>query len=54
MNVIVNEHEAKIFVHDDGIGIDEVVLAEWGASPVGKVLPSSYGNGYGLYICQRL
>ena len=23
MNVIVNEREAKVFVHDDGIGIDE-------------------------------
>ncbi|MED1055457.1 HAMP domain-containing sensor histidine kinase [Bacillus mycoides] len=54
MNVIVNEHEAKIFVHDDGIGIDEGVLAEWNESPGGKVLPSSYGNGYGLYICQEI
>ncbi|MDA2179066.1 HAMP domain-containing sensor histidine kinase [Bacillus cereus] len=54
MNVIVNEHEAKVFVHDDGIGIDEVVLAEWNESPKGKALPSSYGNGYGLYICQEI
>lgn len=54
MNVIVNGHEAKIFVHDDGIGIDEGVLAEWKESPGGKVLPSSYGNGYGLYICQEI
>ncbi|WP_242214376.1 HAMP domain-containing sensor histidine kinase [Bacillus cereus group sp. BfR-BA-01383] len=54
MNVIVNEHEAKVFVHDDGIGIDEGVLAEWNESPGGKVLPSSYGNGYGLYICQEI
>ncbi|MEG7969498.1 MULTISPECIES: HAMP domain-containing sensor histidine kinase [Bacillus cereus group] len=54
MNVIVNEREAKVFVHDDGIGIDEGVLAEWNESPEGKVLPSSYGNGYGLYICQEI
>lgn len=54
MNVIVNECEAKVFVHDDGIGIDEGVLAEWNESPEGKVLPSSYGNGYGLYICQEI
>lgn len=54
MNVIVNEREAKVFVHDDGIGIDEGVLAEWNGSPEGKVLPSSYGNGYGLYICQEI
>ena len=54
MNVIINEHEAKVFVHDDGIGIDEVVLAEWNESPKGKTLPSSYGNGYGLYICQEI
>ncbi|OFD38227.1 two-component sensor histidine kinase [Bacillus mycoides] len=54
MNVIVNEHEAKVFVHDDGIGMDEGVLAEWNESPGGKVLPSSYGNGYGLYICQEI
>ncbi|MGM2755157.1 ATP-binding protein, partial [Bacillus cereus group sp. Bce019] len=33
MNVIVNEREAKVFVHDDGIGIDEGVLAEWNESP---------------------
>ena len=54
MNVIVNECEAKVFVHDDGIGIDEGVLAEWNEVPEGKVLPSSYGNGYGLYICQEI
>lgn len=54
MNVIVNEREAKVFVHDDGIGIDEGVLAEWNESPEGKVLSSSYGNGYGLYICQEI
>ncbi|WP_377863822.1 ATP-binding protein [Bacillus sp. R86525] len=54
MNVIINEQEAKIFVHDDGIGMDEGVLAEWNESPEGKVLPSSYGNGYGLYICQEI
>ncbi|MES5863927.1 ATP-binding protein [Bacillus cereus group sp. RP32] len=54
MNVIVNEREAKVFIHDDGIGIDEGVLAEWNESPEGKVLPSSYGNGYGLYICQEI
>ncbi len=36
MNVIVNEQEAKVFVHDDGIGIDEMVLAEWNESPKGK------------------
>ncbi|NWK71564.1 HAMP domain-containing histidine kinase [Bacillus paramycoides] len=54
MNVIVNEQEAKVFVHDDGIGIDEGVLAEWNEFPEGKVLPSSYGNGYGLYICQEI
>ncbi|PFJ17414.1 two-component sensor histidine kinase [Bacillus cereus] len=54
MNVIVNEHEAKVFVHDDGIGIDEGVLAEWNESPGGKILSSSYGNGYGLYICQEI
>ncbi|MCM0005857.1 MULTISPECIES: HAMP domain-containing sensor histidine kinase [Bacillus cereus group] len=54
MNVIVNEREAKVFVHDDGIGIDEGVLAEWNGSPEGKVLSSSYGNGYGLYICQEI
>lgn len=54
MNVIVSEHEAKVFVHDDGIGIDEDVLAEWNGSPGGKMLPSSYGNGYGLYICQEI
>lgn len=54
MNVIVNEQEAKVFVHDDGIGMDEGVLAEWNESPEGKVLPSSYGNGYGLYICQEI
>ncbi|KFN01657.1 sensor histidine kinase [Bacillus clarus] len=54
MNVIVNKHEAKVFVHDDGIGIDEGLLAEWNESPGGKVLPSSYGNGYGLYICQEI
>ncbi|EJV64216.1 MULTISPECIES: HAMP domain-containing sensor histidine kinase [Bacillus cereus group] len=54
MNVIINEQEAKVFVHDDGIGMDEGVLAEWNESPEGKVLPSSYGNGYGLYICQEI
>ncbi|PGM96235.1 HAMP domain-containing sensor histidine kinase [Bacillus cereus] len=54
MNVIINEQEAKIFVHDDGIGMDEGVLAEWNESPEGKVIPSSYGNGYGLYICQEI
>lgn len=54
MNVIINEQEAKVFVHDDGIGMDEGVLAEWHESPEGKVLPSSYGNGYGLYICQEI
>ncbi|PRD09341.1 two-component sensor histidine kinase [Bacillus sp. MYb56] len=54
MNVIINEQEAKIFVHDDGIGMDEGVLAEWNESPEGKVLLSSYGNGYGLYICQEI
>lgn len=54
MNVIVNEREAKVFVHDDGIGIDEGVLAEWNESPEGKILPSSYGHGYGLYICQEI
>lgn len=54
MNVIVSEREAKVFVHDDGIGIDEDVLAEWNGSPGGKMLPSSYGNGYGLYICQEI
>ncbi len=54
MNVIVSEHEAKVFVHDDGIGIDEDVLAEWNGSPEGKMLLSSYGNGYGLYICQEI
>ncbi|QWH20192.1 HAMP domain-containing histidine kinase [Bacillus mycoides] len=54
MNVIINEQEAKVFVHDDGIGMDEYVLAEWNESPDGKVLPSSYGNGYGLYICQEI
>lgn len=54
MNVIINEQEAKVFVHDDGIGMDEDVLAEWNESPEGKVLPSSYGNGYGLYICQEI
>ncbi|TNP03311.1 HAMP domain-containing sensor histidine kinase [Bacillus pacificus] len=54
MNVILNEREAKVFVHDDGIGIDEGVLAEWNESPEGKVLSSSYGNGYGLYICQEI
>lgn len=54
MNVIINEKEAKVFVHDDGIGMDECVLAEWNESPEGKVLPSSYGNGYGLYICQEI
>ncbi|MES9665957.1 HAMP domain-containing sensor histidine kinase [Bacillus nitratireducens] len=54
MNVIINEQEAKVFVHDDGIGMDEGVLAEWNESPGGKVLPSSYGNGYGLYICQEI
>ncbi|MGH1285850.1 HAMP domain-containing sensor histidine kinase [Bacillus toyonensis] len=54
MNVIVSEHEAKVFVHDDGIGIDEEILAEWNGSPGGKILPSSYGNGYGLYICQEI
>ncbi|UNP76357.1 HAMP domain-containing histidine kinase [Bacillus nitratireducens] len=54
MNVIINEQEAKVFVHDDGIGMDEGVLAEWNESPEGKVLPSSYGNGYGLYICQGI
>ncbi|MFJ8355599.1 ATP-binding protein [Bacillus paramycoides] len=54
MNVIVNEQEAKVFVHDDGIGIDEDVLAEWNEFPGGKVIPSSYGNGYGLYICQEI
>ncbi|KMN46595.1 HAMP domain-containing sensor histidine kinase [Bacillus sp. LK2] len=54
MNVIINEQEAKVFVHDDGIGMDEGVLAEWNESPEGKVLPSNYGNGYGLYICQEI
>ncbi|MBJ8104420.1 HAMP domain-containing histidine kinase [Bacillus cereus group sp. N8] len=54
MNVIINEQEAKVFVHDDGIGMDEGVLAEWNESPEGKLLPSSYGNGYGLYICQEI
>ncbi|PFL18607.1 two-component sensor histidine kinase [Bacillus cereus] len=54
MNVIINEQEAKVFVYDDGIGMDEGVLAEWNESPEGKVLPSSYGNGYGLYICQEI
>ncbi|OSX99200.1 sensor histidine kinase [Bacillus nitratireducens] len=54
MNVIIYEQEAKVFVHDDGIGMDEGVLAEWNESPEGKVLPSSYGNGYGLYICQEI
>ncbi|UYX51949.1 HAMP domain-containing histidine kinase [Bacillus thuringiensis] len=54
MNVIINEQETKVFVHDDGIGMDEGVLAEWNESPEGKVLPSSYGNGYGLYICQEI
>ncbi|MFS8354546.1 two-component sensor histidine kinase [Bacillus cereus] len=54
MNVIINEQEAKVFIHDDGIGMDEGVLAEWYESPEGKVLPSSYGNGYGLYICQEI
>ncbi|PGO24177.1 two-component sensor histidine kinase [Bacillus cereus] len=54
MNVIINEQEAKVFVHDDGIGMDEGVFAEWNESPEGKVLPSSYGNGYGLYICQEI
>ncbi|MED1565099.1 HAMP domain-containing sensor histidine kinase [Bacillus paramycoides] len=54
MNVIINEKEAKVFVHDDGIGMDEGVLAEWNESPEGKVLPSNYGNGYGLYICQEI
>ena len=36
MNVIINEREAKVFVHDDGIGIDEGVLAEWNESPKGR------------------
>ena len=31
-----------------------MVLAEWNESPKGKALPSSYGNGYGLYICQEI
>ncbi|MFJ8528732.1 ATP-binding protein [Bacillus sp. NPDC094106] len=54
MNVVVNEHEAKVFIYDDGIGMDEGILAEWNRSPKGKVLSSSYGNGYGLYICQEI
>ncbi|MDM5190835.1 HAMP domain-containing sensor histidine kinase [Bacillus sp. DX4.1] len=54
ITVIVNEHEAKVLIHDDGIGMDESVLAEWNRSPEGKVLTSSYGNGYGLYICQEI
>lgn len=51
MNVIVNEYEVKVFVYDDGIGIDEVVFVEWNEFLKGKVFFFSYGNGYGLYIC---
>ncbi|MDM5157327.1 HAMP domain-containing sensor histidine kinase [Bacillus sp. DX1.1] len=54
MNVVVNEHEAKVLIHDDGIGMDEAILVEWNRSPKGKVLASSYGNGYGLFICQEI
>ncbi|PFK38412.1 two-component sensor histidine kinase [Bacillus cereus] len=54
MNVVVNEEEAKVLIHDDGIGMDEAILAEWNRSPKGKVLSSSYGNGYGLFICQEI
>ncbi|PEP81576.1 HAMP domain-containing sensor histidine kinase [Bacillus pseudomycoides] len=54
MNVAKNEEEAKVFIHDDGIGMDEAILAEWNRSREGKVLSSSYGNGYGLFICQEI
>ncbi|PEE36756.1 sensor histidine kinase [Bacillus pseudomycoides] len=54
MNVAKNEEEAKVFIHDDGIGMDEAILAEWNRSPKGKILSSSYGNGYGLFICQEI
>ena len=54
INVAKNEHVAKVLIHDDGIGIDEAILAEWNRSPKGKVLSSSYGNGYGLFICQEI
>ncbi|PFA18442.1 two-component sensor histidine kinase [Bacillus cereus] len=54
MNVVVNEEEAKVLIHDNGIGMDEAILAEWNRSPKGKILSSSYGNGYGLFICQEI
>ncbi|WP_459501905.1 HAMP domain-containing sensor histidine kinase [Bacillus sp. C1] len=54
LNVAKNEQEAQVLIHDDGIGIDDEVLAEWNRSPKGKVLSSSYGNGYGLFICQEI
>ncbi|MEY8349341.1 HAMP domain-containing sensor histidine kinase [Bacillus cereus] len=54
MNVVVNEEVAKVLIHDDGIGMDEAILAEWNRSPKGKILSSSYGNGYGLFICQEI
>ncbi|MGI2748463.1 sensor histidine kinase [Bacillus cytotoxicus] len=54
LNVTMNEREAKVMIYDDGIGMDEEVLAEWNRSSKGAKLTSSYGNGYGLSICQEI
>ncbi|MEH6889042.1 HAMP domain-containing sensor histidine kinase [Bacillus sp. JJ864] len=54
ISTVINEQEAKLLIYDDGIGMDEEVLVEWNRSSNGKVLSSSYGNGYGLFICKEI
>ena len=54
LSAVVNGHEVKVLIYDDGIGMDDEVLAEWNRSTKEKVLPSSYGNGFGLLICKEI
>ncbi|MBZ6485123.1 HAMP domain-containing sensor histidine kinase, partial [Priestia aryabhattai] len=44
-----------VFIEDNGIGIDEALVNEWhAASPTQNAFSSSFGNGFGLFICREL
>nr|WP_263327815.1 HAMP domain-containing sensor histidine kinase [Neobacillus sp. Marseille-Q6967] len=44
-----------VFIEDDGIGMDEAFIAEWQAAPaLQKAFSTSFGNGFGLFICREL
>jgi signal transduction histidine kinase len=44
-----------VFIEDDGIGMDEAFVAEWQTAPaLQKAFSTSFGNGFGLFICREL